>query len=92
MQGETAGRVIGAHHYNGKIDRPCVAGRALGREQVRAMLQRPVPVDLLPAVVAAWDFSRAIPTARIEDVSANRLGGELVNLPTRGDGRLQLDR
>ncbi len=81
--GEATGRVLGAHHYNGKIDRPCVVGRALGREQMRAMLLRPVPVDLLPAVVAAWDFSRAIPTARVEDVSANRLGGELVNLPTR---------
>ena len=81
--GEAGGRIVGAHHYNGKIDSPRVADRALDREAMRALLQRPVPNDLRSSVVAAWDFSRAIPTAHVEDVSDNRLDGTLVNLPAR---------
>lgn len=81
--GEAGGRTIGTHHYNGKIDSPRVANRALDHEAMTALMQRPIPAGLLPAVVAAWDFSRAIPTVRIEDLSPNRLDGTLVNLPAR---------
>ncbi len=81
--GEAGGRTIGAHHYNGKIDSPRVANRALDREMMTALMQRPIPAGLLPAVVAAWDFSRAIPTVHVEDLSPNRLDGTLVNLPAR---------
>ena len=35
------------------------------------------------SVLAAWDFSIGIPTNRITDVSANKLHGDLINLPTR---------
>ncbi|MCE2520909.1 MAG: N,N-dimethylformamidase [Alphaproteobacteria bacterium] len=81
--GEAGGRAVGTHHYNGKIDSPRIANRVLDRDSMTALLQRPIPADLRPAVIAAWDFARAIPTTRIEDASANRIDGMLVNLPMR---------
>lgn len=75
------GRRLGAAHYNGKIDIPRVSDAALDRAAMEA-LRRPLPS---PArhLVAAWDFSRAMGTDRIEDAGPNRLDGILVNLPTR---------
>ena len=81
--GEANGRAGGTRHYNGKIDSPRVANRALDHDAMSALLRRPIPAEQRPAVVAAWDFARAIPTARIEDASPYRFDGALVNLPMR---------
>ncbi len=66
-------------HYNGKIERPFVAGRELGNDEVRAAA-RGEPVD---GLVASWDFSRDVSSLHIRDSGPHGLDGELVNLPTR---------
>ena len=67
------------HHYNGKVERPLVVGKALSAKQVAA-LDQPSKHE---ALIAAWDFSQGIDTQRIQDTGPNALHGELVNVPTR---------
>ncbi len=81
--GEARGGVIGARHYDGKIDSPRVADRALGLDEMSGLMRQPVPDELQPAMVAAWDLARGVRSTRIEDASANSLHGRLVNLPAR---------
>ena len=70
-------------HYNGKLDRPRLANRALGRAKMGALVDGPRPAGLDNAVVAAWEFSIDIPSELITDRSPNGLHGETVNLPAR---------
>ncbi|NQW12471.1 MAG: N,N-dimethylformamidase [Alphaproteobacteria bacterium] len=70
-------------HFNGKIDRPRLANRALGAAGIRALAGDTIPPELVADTVGAWDFARDIPTEIVRDVSANRLGGVTVNLPAR---------
>ena len=73
-----AGRT--ASHYNGKIDSPRVAAAALSREELVSLRDDPLAA---PALIAAWDFGREIPTTRVVDVGPNGLHGRTVNLPAR---------
>src|SRR5262249_14668287 len=41
------------------------------------------PLLLPTGLVAAWDFSRGIDGLDVTDIGPHRLGGRLVNLPTR---------
>ena len=70
-------------HYNGKIDSPRLANRALDRAAMGDLQQPPIATSLRAAVVGAWDFSLDIPTQEVTDISDNNLHGEVVNLPTR---------
>ncbi len=63
-------------HFNGKIERPMILGRALGENEIVAM---EMPGDC----IAGWDFSREISSVRIVDVGPHGLDGEIVNLPAR---------
>lgn len=72
-----------AAHYNGKIDSPRLADRALTRVEMGEMASGALPPYLKTSRVGAWDFSLDIPTQRITDVSGNGLHGETVNLPAR---------
>lgn len=78
------GRIIGNDHYNGKIDRPRLARRALTRLEMERIRGDVMPHDLANSLAAVWDFSRDIDSEKITDISANRLHGETVNLPVRG--------
>jgi N,N-dimethylformamidase len=69
--------------YNGKIDSPRLANRALTRTEMRTLQQDPRSAHLGASVVGAWDFSLDIQTDRLTDLSANQLHGEVVNLPAR---------
>lgn len=71
------------HHYNGKLDSPRLVAATLPPERLEALFQAPLPADLAPHVLAAWDLARATRTTRIVDPGPNALDGELVNLPTR---------
>ena len=71
-----------AGHYDGLIDSPRVASRALGEAECES-LRDAIPSSLARDIVAAWDFSRDIPTAKVSDISAHRRHGRVVNLPTR---------
>ena len=71
------------HHFNGKIDRPRVAARALDRAGMDA-LGEPEPPPALAGVIAGfWDFARETPGDRIVDLSEQGRDGTLVNLPAR---------
>jgi N,N-dimethylformamidase len=81
---EPIGVVVGGH-YNGKLDRPRVHAAALGRDRMDIQIERPHG----PSLRGAWNFQEEITgrgireTRRITDVSANRLHGRTVNVPTR---------
>lgn len=71
-------------HYDGKIDAPILleGGRAL--DAYERLLLRPWPAEASREVIAAWDFSREIPTTRAVDIGSHGRDGVLVNLPARG--------
>ena len=81
--GTVQGRMVCGGFYNGKIDAPKLANRALSRLQLEQLYAAVVPDTLLPAVAAAWDFSRDIASVKVSDASPNRLHGEIVNMPAR---------
>jgi len=70
-----------AGFFNGRIDSPRIASKVVICDEMSVMAKA-VPPDR-DWLVAAWDFGRDIPTDRFPDLSANRLDGYLVNLPTR---------
>ena len=80
----TKGRVLADGLYNGKIDSPRLASRALDRLEIERLRNEAVPAALAPDVLGAWDFSQDITSVRIADRSAHRFDGAIVNLPARG--------
>jgi N,N-dimethylformamidase len=93
QDGVTASLMIGAesaedrpakHHFNGRIESPQLWSRPLTETEIQEQLDVNYTRQDHGDLVAAWDFSIGIPTDRITDLSANRLHGRLVNLPTRG--------
>ncbi len=69
--------------YNGKIDSPAVAARALAAGERAALLRDAMVPEFGSSLVAAWDFGQEIPSTRIVDTSPHRRHGRTVNLPTR---------
>ncbi len=74
----------GCDHFNGKIESPSLAGRDLSLAEIISLIERPSSARFAADVVAAWDFGLEIPGDRMIDVSANRLHGRFVNMPSRG--------
>ncbi|MGH6717856.1 MAG: N,N-dimethylformamidase beta subunit family domain-containing protein [Alphaproteobacteria bacterium] len=77
------GAVTAGSHFNGKIDRARLANRALKRTEIERLRDDPAAPALAAAVVAAWDFARAMAGDAVTDASPNRLDGVVVNTPTR---------
>lgn len=73
-------RLITAQAFDGRIEAPALYHGAASAQQLAAL---PHPFDLELPRIAAWDFSRDIDSRHIRDISANRLDGIAVNLPTR---------
>ena len=71
-------------HFNGKIDRPRLARRALSDAEMAEAAGDAVPARLAPDLLGAWDFAADIGGEDITDTSENRLDGAAVNLPSRG--------
>ncbi len=69
--------------FNGKIDRPRLASAALDSTGMAMLARETVAPGFETAAVAAWDFSRDIPTEIIRDITPNRLDGVTINLPAR---------
>ena len=82
-RGQARGRPIGELIFNGRIERPVVASRALERSEVESLRSAEIAVSLRSDICAAWDFGLAIETDQIVDISPNRAHGELINLPIR---------
>src|SRR4029077_1164310 len=82
-----SGREVAAAFFNGKLDRPRIASRAVAMEDAVAMVHNPT---LVGDVLAAWDFGLNITSqgirdfATISDLTPNRRHGELINMPMRG--------
>ncbi len=81
--GRKGARLKTTAHYNGKIDSPRLARGALAPAAIDALLRTPLAAPFERDLVAAWDFSLDIPTARLADIGPERLDGAAVNLPTR---------
>lgn len=70
-------------HLNGRIDRPRLAGTALDRAGLAALMAELSPAALAEPLVAAWDFSRDMGNDKVSDLGPSRLHGTVVNQPTR---------
>jgi N,N-dimethylformamidase len=68
------------HHFNGKLERPRLASRALDRSAWPALFENPSADGSL---VAAWDFSEFQGTNKVHDQTRGGLDGVTVNLPSR---------
>ncbi|WP_214367013.1 LamG domain-containing protein [Pseudonocardia sp. H11422] len=80
--GECRGRVVAAHLYNGKIERPRLGEVALDADDIRRLAAAEIPADLTDRT-AAWDLSRDIATQQVRAHPGRGRDGVLVNLPTR---------
>jgi N,N-dimethylformamidase len=72
-----------AHNFNGRIQDIRIVNVALDADQISAMASPVVPDELQASVVADFDFSKEISSARVIDVSATGATGAVVNLPNR---------
>ncbi|MBL8688379.1 MAG: N,N-dimethylformamidase large subunit [Rhodospirillaceae bacterium] len=77
------GNMLTTGHFNGRIDRPRLARKALDRAQIQALTAGMLPSGLEEEVLGFWDFAKDISSQRITDLSPNRLDGEVVNVPAR---------
>lgn len=66
-------------HYNGKLEDPLLLAAAAAAPEAVTLDPLLPPAGLL----AGWDLSRGIDGLDIVDVGPHRLGGRLINLPTR---------
>ena len=71
------------HHFNGKLDRPRIFGRALASDELDALRLGRNSAAVAAPIIAAWDFSADIASATVTDAGPNRLSGRAMNLPTR---------
>jgi N,N-dimethylformamidase len=65
--------------FNGRIERPMLFDRALDANEIARAAQG----EILPGLVACWDFSKEISGTRIIDVGRQQFHGALHNMPTR---------
>ncbi|NJO22221.1 MAG: LamG domain-containing protein [Sphingomonadales bacterium] len=66
-------------HFNGKIERPMIFDRVLSPVAVAQAGDGPNTLG----VVASWDFSQEMSSARVVDTGPHGLHGALINLPAR---------
>jgi N,N-dimethylformamidase len=77
-----AGRLRTTWHFNGKIDRPVLARRALTALELAAIAAGSTSVAV-EDVISLWDLAADIASDRVTDRSPNRLHGRTVNAPKR---------
>jgi N,N-dimethylformamidase len=79
------GRVVTVAHFNGKLDRPRIVGRALAPEELAVLVSDPAAVK---GVVAAWDFAHRLGPEcsheRVAEVTGSGAELRLMNTPARG--------
>jgi N,N-dimethylformamidase len=77
------GRLRTTWHWNGKIDRPSLARRALSSAELLAAAAMPATHVRPEDAIGLWDLAADIATDRISDRSPNHLHGRTVNAPKR---------
>ena len=81
--GALGGRPV-TGHFNGKIEAPAVFDRALGAvEAAAAEFGAAGAGEVVPGLVARWDFAQEISGTRIVDTGPAGAHGTLVNMPAR---------
>lgn len=70
-------------HYNGKLEAPALAARALSDPEIERLLATPADVDYGPDLLAQWDFTEDIPGTSVVDRGPGGRHGRTVNQPTR---------
>ncbi len=70
--------------FNGRLEAPRVASRALDAAEVALAEADPGADAVRDTIVAAWDFAQDIPGDTVTDVSGNGRHGALAHLPQRG--------
>ncbi|ANK81921.1 MAG: hypothetical protein TEF_14795 [Rhizobiales bacterium NRL2] len=83
MFAASAGAEGPVDHYNGKIDRPRIAARALDQTDVDRLMAAGPDESLRGDLIGCWDFSCDIRTDRITDLGPGGRHGRLINLPAR---------
>ena len=83
-QAEAPGAALVGAHFNGKLDRPRVARRALSPTEIEELELPTIPDELADDVVGCWDFSHEMSGVQVVDLSAGKLHGATVNMPMRG--------
>ncbi len=81
-RGDGDGPAAFGEHFNGKIDRPRLFGRALAVEEMAGLAAGDDPASIAGAV-AIWDFAQDMATSRVVDASPNALHGRTINRPAR---------
>ncbi|MDA4122605.1 MAG: LamG domain-containing protein [Thaumarchaeota archaeon] len=83
-QEERQGGGLGATgFFNGKLDSPRMFSKALSVEEFESLALGMPPGAFEPNLVASWDFSSDIMSARVTDVSGHEMNGWAVNVPKR---------
>jgi N,N-dimethylformamidase len=77
------GRLRTTWHFNGKIDRPTLARRALTPAALLAAATARSTAVAAEDAIGLWDLAADIPTDRVTDRSPNHLHGRTVNAPKR---------
>jgi N,N-dimethylformamidase beta subunit-like protein len=77
------GRLRTTWHFNGKIDRPTLARRALAPAELLAAATAPSTLVAAEDATGLWDLAADIATDRVTDRSPNHLHGRTVNAPKR---------
>jgi N,N-dimethylformamidase len=80
---EATGRLTAGGFFNGKLEAPLVANRELTADEREALATHATPADLGDHVIAQWDFSRAISSTQVVDISSHGRHGDAINLPAR---------
>ena len=70
-------------HFDGKIERPRLAGRALDDASIEALGAHAPAGPGLDSLLSAWELSRDISGTRIVDIGPAGRDGHCVNLPAR---------
>jgi N,N-dimethylformamidase len=65
--------------FNGRIERPMLFNRVLDVGEIA----RAAKGEMLPGLVACWDFAKEISGTRILDIGSHQFHGTLLNMPTR---------
>ena len=76
-------RLVCHQHFNGKIDSPAICHSPISSSQEEALKRLEPDQVKIESLIARWDFSTDIQGTAVTDRSANRLDGNVVNMPTR---------
>ncbi len=77
-------RIAAQGLYNGKIDSPRIFSRTLNTDEIERLRQGAPPSEIGgESLVAAWDLSTDMTSAKVSDSGENGLDGTVVNMPMR---------